>query len=57
MPTVGMLFGSIDAQLSDGARLAVERGRQRLLQPDWRKVFEPQRVLDEVRAITHAQRR
>jgi len=52
-----MLFGSIDAQLSDGARLAVERGRQRLLQPDWRKVFEPQRVLDEVRAITHAQRR
>jgi hypothetical protein len=54
---IGILFGFIDAQLSDGARLAVERGRQRLLQPDWRKVFEPQSVLDEVRAITHAHRR
>ncbi len=51
---IGILFGYCDARLSDGARLAVERARQRLLQPDWLKVFEPANVLSEVRAITQA---
>jgi hypothetical protein len=51
---VGILFGYIDAQLSDGAKLAVERGKQHIFQPDWKKVFEPDSVLEEVKAITHA---
>ena len=54
---IGILFGFIDAQLSDGAKLAVERARQRLLQPDWKKVFEPEKVIAEVKAITQARRK
>lgn len=49
---LGILFGYIDAQLSDGARLAVERAKKRIFQPDWKTVFEPQNVMAEVKAIT-----
>ena len=51
---VGILFGFIDAQLSDGAKLAVERAKQSLFQPDWKQVFEPENVMKEVKAITQA---
>ncbi|GAB4540415.1 MAG: phosphogluconate dehydrogenase C-terminal domain-containing protein [Anaerolineae bacterium] len=51
---IGILFGLIDAQLSDGAKLAVERARQSIFRPDWKKVFEPENVLKEVKAITQA---
>jgi len=49
---VGILFGFLNAQVSDGARMAVERGRQQLFQPDWRKVFKIENVIKEVKAIT-----
>jgi hypothetical protein len=49
---IGILFGYVDAQFSDGAKLAVQRAKQRILQPDWRKVFEPQNVMREIDAIT-----
>ncbi|HEY9075728.1 MAG TPA: phosphogluconate dehydrogenase C-terminal domain-containing protein [Anaerolineaceae bacterium] len=49
---IGILFGFIDAQLSDGAKMAVARARETIFQPDWKKVFEPQHVLGEVKAIT-----
>ena len=49
---VGILFKYIDAQLSDGAKLAVARARTRIFQPDWKSVFEPENVMAEVKAIT-----
>jgi hypothetical protein len=49
---IGILFGYIDAQLSDGAKLAVERAKKSIFQPNWQKVFEPENVMNEVRAIT-----
>jgi len=49
---IGILFGYVDAQFSDGAKLAVERAKQRILQPDWKEVFEPENVMKEVKAIT-----
>lgn len=49
---IGILFAYIDAELSDGAKLAVERAKKNLFQPDWKKVFEPENVMNEVRAIT-----
>ena len=49
---LGILFNFIDAQVSDGAKMAVQRARVHLFQPDWKKVFEPENVLAEVRAIT-----
>jgi len=49
---VGILFKYIDAELSDGAKLAVSRAKTRIFQPDWKAVFEPENVMAEVRAIT-----
>ena len=49
---LGILFGFLDAQVSDGAKLAVQRGIAAIMQPDWRRVFEPEAVLAEVRAIS-----
>jgi hypothetical protein len=51
---IGILFNYIDAQLSDGAKLAVSRARQRIFQPDWKDVFEPENVMKEVKAITRS---
>jgi hypothetical protein len=49
---IGILFKYIDAQLSDGAKMAVSRARQRLFQPDWKDVFLRENVMTEVKAIT-----
>jgi 3-hydroxyisobutyrate dehydrogenase-like beta-hydroxyacid dehydrogenase len=51
---VGILFKYIDAELSDGAKLAVARARDRIFQPDWKKVFEPENIMAEVKAITQS---
>ena len=34
---LGILFHFIDAQVSDGAKMAVERARRKIFQPDWKK--------------------
>lgn len=49
---IGIFFGFADAVLSDGAKKAVERGRQNLFKEDWKKVFEPENIMAEIRAIT-----
>jgi len=51
---IGILFGYIDAQLSDGAKLAVSRARGKIFQPTWKEVFETENVLQEVKAITQS---
>lgn len=51
---IGILFGYVGSPFSDGALLAIERGKNLLLQPDWKKIFEPANVLDEIKAITRA---
>ena len=51
---IGILFGYVGSPFSDGALLAIERGKKHLLQPDWKKVFEPEYVLGEIKAITSA---
>lgn len=48
---LGIAFERVGFPFSDGARLIAEYGRQRLLQPDWKEVFEPERVREQVRAI------
>jgi hypothetical protein len=49
--TLGILFGYIDAEISDGAKLAVERAKTSIFQPDWKRVFEPEDVMEQVKAI------
>jgi D-apionate oxidoisomerase len=46
-----ILFNEIDARLSDGAIKAAERGASRILQPDWKRIFEPAAIEAEIRAI------
>ncbi|MGI6367717.1 MAG: phosphogluconate dehydrogenase C-terminal domain-containing protein [Anaerolineae bacterium] len=53
--SIAILFGLIDAQVSDGARLAVERARKSLFRPDWREVLTPQRVREQVSSIIHGE--
>jgi hypothetical protein len=49
---VGILFGYLNTDFSDGAKLAVARAKDQLLRPDWKKVFEPDDVIAQVKAIT-----
>jgi hypothetical protein len=49
---LGIAFGRVDFPFSDGAKLIAEYGAQRLLRPDWKRVFEPDQVRAQVRAIT-----
>ena len=49
---IGILFNYIDAQLSDGAKMAVARAKHNLFNPNWKSIFEPENVLAEVKAIT-----
>jgi hypothetical protein len=49
---VGILFGYLDAQFSDGAKMAVERAKTEIFQPDWQTIFEPEKVMESVLAIT-----
>jgi Arc/MetJ family transcription regulator len=39
---IGILFGYLETQFSEGARKAVEFGKTQILRPDWKKVFEPE---------------
>ena len=48
---LGILFGYIDAEVSDGAKLAVERAKKSVFQPGWERVFEPEDVMAQDQAI------
>ena len=48
---LGILFHYIDAEISEGAKLALQRARREIFQEDWKKVFEPENVKAQVEAI------
>lgn len=58
---IGIVFNFINSPFSDGALMAIERGKKSLFRPDWKDVFKPENVLAEIKAITEgtsvAQRR
>lgn len=45
---LAIVFGMVDAQFSDGAKRIIEYGRQRLIQPDWKRLFDPDSVMEQV---------
>jgi hypothetical protein len=49
---IAILFGFLDAQFSDGAKLAAKRGIEQIFKADWIKVLDPEYIMREVRAIT-----
>jgi len=50
--TVAMLFGYIDDEMSDGAKLAIRRGAEALLKPGWLDLVDRDTVRAESDAIT-----
>ena len=48
---LAIVFGEVSSPFSDGAKLIIEHGRKMLFQPDWKRVFEPESVREQVRAI------
>jgi hypothetical protein len=48
---LAIVFGEVDSPFSDGAKLIIEHGRREIFREDWKKVFEPDSVRDQVRAI------
>ncbi len=50
---IAILFGHLPgAQFSDGARMAIERAKATMFQPDWKRVFEPEAVRESILHIT-----
>lgn len=52
---LGIAFERVNFPLSDGAKLIAEYGRPRVFQADWKKVFEPESVKEQVRVIVSGQ--
>jgi hypothetical protein len=49
---LAIFFNEVDVQFSDGARKAMDRARSQIIQPDWKKVFEPENIRECLDAIT-----
>jgi hypothetical protein len=49
---LAIFFNEVDVQFSDGAKKAMDRARSQIIQPDWKKVFEPENIHDCLDAIT-----
>jgi D-apionate oxidoisomerase len=52
---LAIAFGRVGFPFSDGAKLIAEFGRKHLLQPDWKKLFEPASVQQQVETIVSGQ--
>lgn len=48
---LGIIFEQVDFPFSEGAKLIAEFGRRRVLAPDWKRVFEPDSVREQVLTI------
>ena len=49
---LAILFDEIDWELSDGAKEAVADAMPVIFQPDWKKVFDAEQLLESTRKIT-----
>ncbi len=48
---LAIVFGEAGNPFSDGAKLIIEYGRERIINPDWKRVFEPESVREQVERI------
>jgi hypothetical protein len=49
---LAILFGKLDAVVSDAAAKAMKRGEKLIFNDDWKEIFEPENVIEQVKAIT-----
>jgi hypothetical protein len=48
---LAIIFGELDAKFSTSAYLAIDEGREMILRPEWKQVFEPEQVRRIAEAI------
>jgi len=48
---LGIVFGRVGFPLSDGAKLIAGFGRERLFKPNWKELFDPSSVREQVETI------
>jgi hypothetical protein len=48
---VGVLFANSGGVFSDGALVAIERGKKMLFKDDWQRIFSAESVMEQVKAI------
>lgn len=51
---LAIIFGEVQVQFSDGAQKAMARARAQIIQPDWKRVFEPENIRACLEEITRA---
>ncbi len=49
---LAIIFDEIDWDFSDGAKLAIEEAKDKIFQPDWKKVFDDEHLKASVESIT-----
>jgi len=47
-----VVFNEVDGAFSDACNKAIEQGKARLMQPDWKSVFEREQIAESIRLIT-----
>jgi hypothetical protein len=52
---LAIVFGEVSSPFSDGAKLIIEHGRKMIFREDWKRVFEPENVREQVRAIVNGE--
>jgi len=50
---LAIVFGQTDFPFSDAARVAIQVGFERVIRPDWRRVFDDDVLADTVRRMLH----
>jgi len=50
---LAIVFNEIDWDFSAGAKVAIEKAKKKLFQPDWKKVFDRDQLQESVKQIVH----
>jgi hypothetical protein len=53
---MAIVFGAEPSPFSDAAKIAIEWGMEQIIQPDWRRVFEPESLHRAIYAMLHPDR-
>lgn len=51
---LAIVFDEIDWEFSDGAKVAIEKAKEKIFKPDWKKVFDRDELLQSVNDIVKA---
>jgi hypothetical protein len=54
---LAIAFGVISSPFSDAAKIAIRWGTEKVIRPDWRRVFEPDQVKAVIREMLHPEAR